>query len=160
MRTETSRKLFDRALDLMPGGVNSPVRAYRAVGGHPLFFERGEGAHLIDADGNRYIDYVLSWGPLILGHAHPAVVRAICEAARDGTSFGAPCMAEIELADHLRRALPSLERVRMVNSGTEAVMSATVAPRVRARSCADQRLGVRPTTAKMRPATNPVTCAA
>ena len=124
MRTETSRKLFDRALDLMPGGVNSPVRAYRAVGGHPLFFERGEGAHLIDADGNRYIDYVLSWGPLILGHAHPAVVRAICEAARDGTSFGAPCMAEIELADHLRRALPSLERVRMVNSGTEAVMSA------------------------------------
>jgi len=123
MRTETSRKLFDRALDLMPGGVNSPVRAYRAVGGHPLFFQRGEGAYLIDADGNRYIDYVLSWGPLILGHAHPAVVRAIGEAARDGTSFGAPCTAEIDLADHLRRALPSLERVRMVNSGTEAVMS-------------------------------------
>ncbi|MCI0432107.1 MAG: glutamate-1-semialdehyde 2,1-aminomutase [Gemmatimonadetes bacterium] len=124
MTTETSRKLFERALDLMPGGVNSPVRAYRAVGGHPLFIQRGEGAYIIDADGNRYIDYVLSWGPLILGHAHPSVVRAIAEAARDGTSFGAPCTAEIEMAERLCRALPSLERVRMVNSGTEAVMSA------------------------------------
>ncbi len=124
MNTDTSRKLFERAVELMPGGVNSPVRAYRAVGGHPLFFQRGQGAHLVDADGNTYIDYVLSWGPLILGHANPAVVRAIGEAARDGTSFGAPCTAEIELADRLCQAMPSLERVRMVNSGTEAVMSA------------------------------------
>lgn len=122
--TTTSARLFDKALDLMPGGVNSPVRAYRAVGGNPLFMHRGEGAWLTDVDGNRYVDYVLSWGPLILGHARASVVRAIGEAARAGTSYGAPCVAEIELARHIRQAMPSLERIRMVNSGTEAVMSA------------------------------------
>jgi glutamate-1-semialdehyde 2,1-aminomutase len=123
MRTETSKKLYARALELVPGGVNSPVRSFRAVGGEPLFVRRGAGAYLTDADGNDYIDYVLSWGPLILGHANVQVVRALAEAAREGTSFGAPCVAEIELAEAIRRAMPGLERIRMVNSGTEAVMS-------------------------------------
>jgi len=124
MNVETSARLFRKALELFPGGVNSPVRAFRAVGGTPLFIQRGEGAYLVDVDGNRYVDYVLSWGPLILGHARTSVVRAIAEAARNGTSYGAPCIAEIELAQLIRSAMPSLERVRMVNSGTEAVMSA------------------------------------
>ncbi|MGH7502490.1 MAG: glutamate-1-semialdehyde 2,1-aminomutase [Longimicrobiales bacterium] len=123
-RTATSAQLFARAQDVIAGGVNSPVRAFRGVGGDPRFIVRGEGAHIVDADGNRYIDYVLSWGPLVLGHAHPAVVNAVTAAARDGTSFGAPCTAEIELAERIRAAMPAVQRIRMVNSGTEAVMSA------------------------------------
>lgn len=124
MRTDTSQRLFRKAEALFPGGVNSPVRAFRAVGGEPLFLIRGEGAYVVDADGNRYIDHVLSWGPLILGHAHPAVVRAIAEAAKAGTSFGAPTPAEIELGEKIRSAMPGLERLRFTSSGTEAVMSA------------------------------------
>jgi glutamate-1-semialdehyde 2,1-aminomutase len=108
----------------MPGGVSSPVRAFKAVGGDPLFIERGEGAYLVDADGNRYVDYVLSWGPLILGHAHPRVVAALEEAVRRGTSYGAPSPLETDLARLIRDALPTLELVRFVSSGTEATMSA------------------------------------
>jgi glutamate-1-semialdehyde 2,1-aminomutase len=119
-----SDELFAEALALMPGGVSSPVRAFRAVGGSPLFIERGEGAYLVDVDGNRYVDYVLSWGPLVLGHAHPGVVAAIEAAARRGTSFGAPSPLELELATLIRTALPSVELVRFVSSGTEATMSA------------------------------------
>jgi glutamate-1-semialdehyde 2,1-aminomutase len=124
MKHERSRELFAEAQELLPGGVSSPVRAFRAVGGSPLFVERGEGAYLVDVDGNRYIDYVLSWGPLILGHAHPRVVAALERAVRDGTSFGAPSPPELELARLIRAAMPSLELVRFVNSGTEATMSA------------------------------------
>jgi glutamate-1-semialdehyde 2,1-aminomutase len=124
MQTGRSRELFDRARELIPGGVNSPVRAFKAVGGQPLFIERGEGAYLFDVDGNRYIDYVGSWGPLILGHAHPRVVAAVAEAARNGTSFGAPTAAEVQLAELVVAAVPSIELVRFVNSGTEATMSA------------------------------------
>ncbi len=119
-----SAQMFAEAQKYMPGGVNSPVRAFKAVGGDPIFFLRGEGALLFDVDGNRYIDYVASWGPLILGHAHPLVVRAVKECAEFGTSFGAPNELEIELARLLVEALPSVEMVRMVNSGTEATMSA------------------------------------
>jgi glutamate-1-semialdehyde 2,1-aminomutase len=107
----------------MPGGVNSPVRAFRAVGSSPLFFERGEGAYLIDVDGNRYIDYVLSWGPLILGDAYPAVVAALQQAVSRGTSYGAPNPHEIELASLVCRLMPNIEIIRFVNSGTEATMS-------------------------------------
>ena len=124
MTRETSERLFAEALDLMPGGVSSPVRAFRAVGGDPLFIERGEGAYLVDVDGNRYLDYVLSWGPLILGHAHPRVVAALEEAVGRGTSYGAPSPLELELARLIRDALPSVELVRFVSSGTEATMSA------------------------------------
>ena len=124
MRTTRSTELFAQARAVIPGGVNSPVRAFRAVGGQPLFIARGEGAHIYDADGNRYIDYVGSWGPLILGHAHPRVVEAVERAARGGTSFGAPTEAEIRLAEMVTRAVPSIEMVRFVNSGTEATMSA------------------------------------
>jgi glutamate-1-semialdehyde 2,1-aminomutase len=120
---ERSEQLFAEALDLLPGGVSSPVRAFRAVGGSPLFVERGEGAYLVDVDGNRYVDYVLSWGPLILGHAHPRVVAALEVALRKGTSFGAPSPLELELAGLIREALPSMELVRFVSSGTEATMS-------------------------------------
>ena len=119
-----SEDLFAQALDLLPGGVSSPVRAFRAVGGSPLFIERGEGAYLVDVDGNRYVDHVLSWGPLVLGHAHPRVVSALEEALRKGTSFGAPSPLELELAHLIRAAMPSIERVRFVSSGTEATMSA------------------------------------
>ncbi|MGH3136644.1 MAG: glutamate-1-semialdehyde 2,1-aminomutase [Gaiellaceae bacterium] len=119
-----SEELFAEAVNLLPGGVSSPVRAFRAVGGSPLFIERGEGAYLIDVDGNRYVDYVLSWGPLILGHAHPRVVAALEDAVPRGTSFGAPSPLELELARLIRGAMPSLELVRFVNSGTEATMSA------------------------------------
>ena len=119
-----SRTLFAEAQRLLPGGVDSPVRAFRAVGGDPLFIARGEGAWLEDVDGRRYLDYVLSWGPLILGHAHPAIVSAIAAAAARGTSFGAPSELEVEMARALRSRFPSLEMVRMVNSGTEATMSA------------------------------------
>src|SRR5215470_684893 len=124
MRTERSKELFARARELMPGGVSSPVRAFKAIGGQPLFIERGEGAYLYDVDGNRYIDYVGSWGPLILGHAHPRVLAALAEAAQRGTSFGAPTEAEVRLAQLVTMAVPSLELVRFVNSGTEATMSA------------------------------------
>jgi glutamate-1-semialdehyde 2,1-aminomutase len=116
--------LFERARRILPGGVSSPVRAFRGVGGCPVFFERGEGAWLVDVEGRRYIDYVLSWGPLILGHAHPEVVEAVCRAAASGSSFGAPTVAELELAEHLSRMMPSMERIRFVSSGTEATMSA------------------------------------
>ncbi|MDQ3705841.1 MAG: glutamate-1-semialdehyde 2,1-aminomutase [Chloroflexota bacterium] len=122
--TRRSAEAFEEAKGLIPGGVNSPVRAFRGVGGTPRFIDRGEGAYLYDLDGNAYIDYVLSWGPLILGHAHPAVVRAITEQAASGTSFGAPTELETELARMLSAATPSVEMVRFVSSGTEATMSA------------------------------------
>jgi len=119
-----SDELFERACRVIPGGVNSPVRAFRAVGGTPLFIERGSGQHLVDADGRTYLDLVGSWGALILGHAHPAVVAAINAASRNGTTFGAPCAAEVELAERLVDSYPGLEQVRFVSSGNEAVMSA------------------------------------
>ncbi len=119
-----SRALFERAQLSIPGGVNSPVRAFRGVGGTPPFIARGEGAHIWDADGNRYIDYVCSWGPLLLGHRHPAIVEAIRRALERGTSFGMPTEGEIDLAEAICRAVPSIEMVRLVNSGTEATMSA------------------------------------
>ncbi|MFW5940458.1 MAG: glutamate-1-semialdehyde 2,1-aminomutase [Chloroflexota bacterium] len=122
--TAQSLLLYEEAQTLMPGGVSSPVRAFRAVGSQPLFIERGEGAYLYDVDGNRYVDYVLSWGPLILGHAHPDVVSALNKATARGTSFGAPSPLEIELARLVRDFLPGLELIRFVNSGTEATMSA------------------------------------
>lgn len=108
----------------MPGGVNSPARAFGGVGGEPIFFERGEGAYLFDLDGNRYIDYIGSWGPMILGHNHPQVLEAVCQAAARGTSFGAPTEAESDLAELIVAAVPSIEKVRLVSSGTEATMSA------------------------------------
>jgi glutamate-1-semialdehyde 2,1-aminomutase len=119
-----SIELFRQAQTLLPGGVDSPVRAFRAVGGQPLFIERGSGAYLYDVDGNRYIDYVLSWGPLILGHAHPQVVGALQAAVEKGTSFGAPSPLEIDLARLVQEFMPGLEMMRFVNSGTEATMSA------------------------------------
>ena len=124
MTRESSERLFAEGVELMPGGVSSPVRAFKAVGGNPIFVERGESAYLVDVDGNRYIDFVLSWGPLILGHAHPRVVRALEEAVRRGTSYGAPSPLELELARLIREAMPSIELVRFVSSGTEATMSA------------------------------------
>src|SRR6266851_9037484 len=122
--TARSAALFEEAQLHLPGGVDSPVRAFRAVGGTPRFIERGRGAAIWDADGNRYIDYLASWGPLIAGHAHPGVVAAIQEAATRGTSFGAPTEAEIELADLVKKSFPSIDLVRFVSSGTEATMSA------------------------------------
>lgn len=119
-----SRELYRRACDLMPAGVDSPVRAFLSVGGDPIFYERGSGCHVFDVDGNRYVDYVCSWGPLILGHAHPEVVEAVRSAAGSGLSFGAPCRGEVELAELVTSAVPHLEMVRFVSSGTEAVMSA------------------------------------
>jgi glutamate-1-semialdehyde 2,1-aminomutase len=118
------QELYERAAELMPAGVNSPVRAFRSVGGDPVFIERGLGCHVLDADGNRYIDYVCSWGPLILGHADPNVVEAVATTAAAGLSFGAPCRQEVELAELVVSANPHLEMVRFVSSGTEAVMSA------------------------------------
>jgi len=119
-----SEELFTRAQKSIPGGVNSPVRAFRSVGGNPIFIARGDGSHIFDADGNEYIDYVGSWGPLLLGHRHPAILKAIEEALEIGTSFGAPTEREVELAEEIRDAVPSIEMVRLVNSGTEATMSA------------------------------------
>ncbi len=119
-----STALFARARSRMPGGVNSPVRAFRAVGGEPVFFARGKGAHVWDEDGREYLDYVLSWGPLILGHAYPAVVKAIAAQARLGTTFGAPCRLEVDMAETVARLVPSAEMIRMVSSGTEATLSA------------------------------------
>lgn len=124
MNITKSISLFQEAQTLLPGGVDSPVRAFRAVGGQPLFIERGEGPYLYDVDGNRYIDYVLSWGPLITGHSHPQVVKAIQDAAMKGTSYGAPSPLEVELAKCVMEFMPNLEMLRFVNSGTEATMSA------------------------------------
>jgi glutamate-1-semialdehyde 2,1-aminomutase len=121
---DRSARLMERAVRRMPGGVNSPVRAFRSVGGEPLFMERGEGSYIFDADGNSYVDYVMSYGPLVLGHAHPEVVEAIERTARKGTTFGAPTELEVELAELVCEAVPSMEVVRMTNSGTEATMSA------------------------------------
>jgi glutamate-1-semialdehyde 2,1-aminomutase len=123
-KVEFSRRLQKRAEQFMPGGVNSPVRAFRAVGGDAPFIVRGEGAHIFDADGNRYIDYVGSWGPMILGHAAPGVVEAVIRAARNGTSFGASTPGEADLAERVIAAFPHMEKIRFVNSGTEATMSA------------------------------------
>ncbi len=123
MNFPNSKKLFEAAQKVIPGGVNSPVRAFRAVGGQPLFIDRAKGAYIWDADGNRYIDYVLSWGPLILGHANPQVVQALQKAAERGTSYGAPTALETELAELVCEMVPSAEQVRFVNSGTEATMS-------------------------------------
>ncbi|BBO80761.1 glutamate-1-semialdehyde 2,1-aminomutase [Desulfosarcina ovata subsp. sediminis] len=124
MQTDISSQLFQRAQKLIPGGVNSPVRACRSVGIDPLFIQRADGCRLVDADGNEYIDYIGSWGPMILGHRHPAVVTAISAALEQGTSYGAPTELEIELAELIVDAVPSVDMVRMVNSGTEATMSA------------------------------------
>src|SRR5690348_8830830 len=112
-----SLALFERSQQVIPGGVNSPVRAFRSVGGHPRFIRRGFGSWVEDADGNQYLDYLGSWGPLILGHAHPRVVEAITQATRDGTSFGAPTERELELASLVCDLVPSIELVRFVNSG-------------------------------------------
>ena len=124
MKFERSRELFEEALKYLPGGVDSPVRAFGAMGGEPLFMERGRGSRIFDADGNEYLDYVLSWGPLILGHAHPRVVASLRAVAARGTSFGAPTELETTLARLITSALPSIELIRFVNSGTEATMSA------------------------------------
>src|SRR5437667_367662 len=122
--SRTSDELYAEACRVIPGGVNSPVRSWSAVGGKPLFIARARGAEVVDADGHAYLDFVGSWGPLLLGHAHPAVIAAIAERARHGTSFGAPTVGEVQLARLLVEALPSLEQVRLVSSGTEATMSA------------------------------------
>ncbi|MBI1895407.1 MAG: glutamate-1-semialdehyde 2,1-aminomutase [Acidobacteria bacterium] len=124
MNTGKSQALYERAQTLIPGGVNSPVRAFRGVGGTPLFIARGDGSRLYDVDGNSYIDYVGSWGPLLFGHRPAFVIDALREVLETGTSFGAPTERELELADEIRQAMPSVELVRLVNSGTEAVMSA------------------------------------
>src|SRR6266849_6128411 len=124
MKTTRSSRLFARAQDVMPGGVDSPVRAFKAVGASPLFIRRASGARIEDVDGNTFIDYVMSWGPLIHGHAPRGLVKAVAAAARDGTSFGAPSPLEVALAERVRALMPSLERVRFVSSGTEATMSA------------------------------------
>lgn len=123
MKTKKSINYFKKAQALMPGGVNSPVRAFKAVGGNPLFIAKAKGSKIYDVDGNKYIDYVLSWGPLILGHSHPAVVKALKKAVQNGTSYGAPTLLEIKLAEIVKKAFPSIEKIRMVNSGTEATQS-------------------------------------
>ena len=124
MKTTKSTNLFKRAQQLLPGGVDSPVRAFKSVGGSPLFIQRASGATLVDVDGNKYIDYVMSWGPLIHGHAPKSLTAAITRAAKNGTSFGAPSPLEVTLAERVTKLMPSIERVRFVNSGTEAAMSA------------------------------------
>ena len=124
MNDSLSNKLFQRAIRSIPGGVNSPVRAFKSVGRTPLFIDHACGSKIYDVDGNEYIDYVGSWGPLILGHAHPVIVEAIIKAAEKGTSFGASTEAEVELAEMIINCVPSVEIVRLVNSGTEATMSA------------------------------------
>lgn len=129
MKRNKSYRLYKIACQLIPGGVNSPVRAFRAVGGNPVFIERARGSRIYDVDGNAYIDYVLSWGPLIVGHAHPKVVDALKKAVEKGTSYGAPTALEIDLAQRVLKAFPSMDKVRMVNSGTEATMSAIRAAR-------------------------------
>ncbi len=129
MKTTKSNHLFIKAQQHIPGGVNSPVRAFKSVGGSPLFMKRGKGAYITDADGNNYIDYVLSWGPLILGHSHPKIVAEIKSQVNAGTSFGTPSEIEIKIAELIKAMMPSIELVRMVNSGTEATMSAIRAAR-------------------------------
>ena len=124
MKKTKSIAYYKKALRYMPGGVNSPVRAFKAVGGSPVFIDRAKGSKIYDVDGNSYIDYMLSWGPIILGHAHPEVVKVIVAAAKKGTSFGASTLAEIELAQLITQAFPGIDEVRLVNSGTEATMSA------------------------------------
>ena len=124
MSTKKSAALFSRAQKKIPGGVNSPVRAWQAVGGTPRFIARAKGAYLIDADGKRYLDFVGSWGPLILGHAQPQIVRAIAQTAALGTTYGAPTEREVLLAERVSVSLPSIEKLRLVSSGTEATMSA------------------------------------
>ena len=124
MNMQRSHDLFSRARALMPGGVNSPVRAFKSVGGEPFFVQRADGPYLHDVDGNRYIDYVGSWGPMIVGHNHPRVLQAVIDTARDGLSFGAPNPLEVAMAETITRLVPSCEMVRMVNSGTEATLSA------------------------------------
>jgi glutamate-1-semialdehyde 2,1-aminomutase len=124
LRDERSAELHRRAVDLLPGGVNSPVRAMRAIGRDPIFVARGEGAQLVDVDGNRYVDYVCSWGPLIHGHAHPEILAAVIDAAERGTTFGAPTEGEVELAAEVARRMPGVPMLRMTSSGTEATMSA------------------------------------
>ena len=124
MNHDASHDLFTRAQSLMPGGVNSPVRAFKSVGGEPFFARRAEGAYLIDVDGNRYVDYIGSWGPMIAGHAHPQVLDAVARTMRDGLSFGVPNALEVTMAETIARLVPSCEMVRMVNSGTEATLSA------------------------------------
>jgi glutamate-1-semialdehyde 2,1-aminomutase len=120
----SNHELFQRAQTLLPGGVNSPVRAFKAVGGEPFFVARADGAYLWDVEGKRYIDYVGSWGPMIVGHNHPRVRAAVEQAVRNGLSFGAPCPAEVGVAETVCRLVPSMHMLRMVNSGTEATMSA------------------------------------
>src|SRR5712675_844764 len=124
MKTSRSSKLFARALKILPGGVDSPVRAFKAVGASPLFIRRAAGARIVDVDGNTFIDYVMSWGPLLHGHAPTGLVKALAAAARLGTSFGAPSPLEVALGERVRALMPSIERVRFVSSGTEAAMSA------------------------------------
>src|SRR5882672_12232695 len=124
MNRPRSHDAFTRASRLIPGGVNSPARAFGAVGGQPIFIAKGEGPYLFDIDGNRYLDYCGSWGPLILGHAHPRVVQAVTEAMTRGATFGAPTEIETQLAELITKLMPSIEMVRMVSSGTEAAMSA------------------------------------
>src|SRR5215207_5624923 len=124
MKTTRSSRLFARAQRILPGGVDSPVRAFKSVGAGPLFIRRASGARIEDVDGNTFIDYVMSWGPLIHGHAPRGLVKAVASAARLGTSFGAPSPLETELGERVRELMPSLERVRFVSSGTEAAMSA------------------------------------
>src|SRR5260221_13363714 len=118
MRTLTSSRLFARAQRILPGGVDSPVRAFKAVGGSPLFIKRASGAYLEDVDGNTFIDYVMSWGPLIHGHAPPGLVKAVAAAAKAGTSYGAPSPLEVDLGERVRQLMPSLQPVRFVSSGT------------------------------------------
>src|SRR5512142_7213 len=124
MNRKLSEQAFARARGVIPGGVNSPARAFGAVGGSPIFIARGEGPYLFDVDGNRYLDYIGSWGPLILGHSHPRVVEAVEQALRDGATFGAPTERESELSELIISLIPSIEMARMVSSGTEAAMSA------------------------------------
>jgi glutamate-1-semialdehyde 2,1-aminomutase len=124
VKTELSEKLFAKANTLFPGGVNSPVRAFKGVGGTPRFIARGRGSHLIDVDGNDYVDYVLSWGPLVVGHCHPEVMREVQDAMKDGSSFGAPSPREIQLAEVVRERMPWVEKMRFVSSGTEATTAA------------------------------------
>lgn len=124
MKNDKSRSLYQRAAEVMPGGVNSPVRAFKAVGGSPMFIQSGRGARITDVDGNEYVDFVGSWGPLIQGHAHPQVLQAIRSASERGTTYGAPAEVEVLLAERIREAIPSMQMVRLVSSGTEATMSA------------------------------------
>ena len=145
--TLRSAHLYQRAAMLMPGGVNSPVRAMRAIGRDPIFIASGSGPIIRDVDGNEYIDWVSSWGPLILGHAHPDVVAAVTEAAARGTTFGAPTPGEVELAERIAERVPSVQMLRMTSSGTEATMSALRLARGRHRTRHDRQVLRRPTTA-------------